>query len=987
MEEDALLSTHDTEQNETESHLHQAIELTSTAHNDYALVIDGDPEDQKPEEVEEEKYNYTSASITQNDIKQISIQENVDEEKYAIHNGRKISIAADFVAPEVDDYMKCAGEITKCNSVSRIIYLLQFYKNALALNNNNTMAKIYEHINSLDKYTVSVFMEDWYHAKSKHFKTQNDYELFKNDEQINCENKTYTNCSHFGRYQRDRNREMYDVNVEIDHKNVLLRDQLDSIHTFIFHSSHDPASDEDESREEYDVVSSPSDEDESKIIENFNENTDTVIVEMKTDTIATTIDGQNDDKVWESVPVSVSECNSAQLLYIFNNGNVFDGLNKLLNFKINIIDYIRENKFDGNTFIHIGRKHFAAKMVQHCNDKKLRSQLGSLYTAVNNFDLSSLIVDDRIEQDQADENVWSTSPTSITDCNLKQIMHILDNSNVFSKLDRLNEHKNEIIRYIQQQDWDGCKLIDMKRKEFITDIAQFFNNNKLKAQLGSLYRAIINFDVTNFIRNVNNQDSETEIKEEKKQQDVHVIKNNKFVTLMESDNNKNELSYYAFGEQYRYTDNLREHPLYIKPKHESIKTELFTYFYNLNHVTDNSILLSGQSEVINSMEPDAQSLLHKIVNVQQITNDELQKHVSIKLEEKFHQQSDVIELVKLGYDNYAMIIQNIHKLCNQLPKHFRYFPNGIFVEILNSKWQHIERKEQNEEKHLQLGPMALIALMAKKKDEFCNLMKQRCKQFPSLQRTINAWKRGSFKNNIIPVATMNNFNKDWVIKTFETNEKELNSIIQTAVTAAIHNAVITNREKYIKYQNNQRCNHFIQKAILKSEMKSVKKLKAVWYHGINEYHEINVNDSLPLDHIIALICYTDISDLCTSFRGTYRRKTRNESIHEQKLRHAAYANMGRLMYEAFVFYASKDNQIQTLYHGISIPLVFPGLYCTFNQPTSTTTSAQIASNFCSGGGIVLRFESSESSKHIRTLDMGLFSCFDAEEEHLIFETR
>eukprot|EP01084_Bolivina_argentea_P238310 400374_1 len=95
MEEDALLSTHDTEQNETESHLHQAIELTSTAHNDYALVIDGDPEDQKPEEVEEEKYNYTSASITQNDIKQISIQENVDEEKYAIHNGRKISIAAE----------------------------------------------------------------------------------------------------------------------------------------------------------------------------------------------------------------------------------------------------------------------------------------------------------------------------------------------------------------------------------------------------------------------------------------------------------------------------------------------------------------------------------------------------------------------------------------------------------------------------------------------------------------------------------------------------------------------------------------------------------------------------------------------------------------------------------------------------------------------------------------------------------------------------
>eukprot|EP01084_Bolivina_argentea_P145871 255561_1 len=132
---------------------------------------------------------------------------------------------------------------------------------------------------------------------------------------------------------------------------------------------------------------------------------------------------------------------------------------------------------------------------------------------------------------------------------------------------------------------------------------------------------------------------------------------------------------------------------------------------------------------------------------------------------------------------------------------------------------------------------------------------------------------------------------------------------------------------------------YIEKANLKFEMISVKKMKAVWYHGMNEYHKIKPGGSFNIEHIIALICYTDISHLCTAFRETYRRKDQNELLNEQIERHQMFAHMGRLLYESFVFYASKDSKIQILYHGMSTPLVFATLYASFDVPTSTTTAS------------------------------------------------
>eukprot|EP01084_Bolivina_argentea_P079618 144388_1 len=131
---------------------------------------------------------------------------------------------------------------------------------------------------------------------------------------------------------------------------------------------------------------------------------------------------------------------------------------------------------------------------------------------------------------------------------------------------------------------------------------------------------------------------------------------------------------------------------------------------------------------------------------------------------------------------------------------------------------------------------------------------------------------------------------------------------------------------------------------------------AVWYQGINENHQIYPNQAMQTDHVLALILYAQCTELCTAFRETYRKLDENEPKDELISRHEEFANMGRLIYESFVFFASTASQVKTLYHGMTIQLLFKTLYCTFSAPTSTTTAQSTASNFCGGTGIVMQFE-------------------------------
>eukprot|EP01084_Bolivina_argentea_P307493 531503_1 len=152
--------------------------------------------------------------------------------------------------------------------------------------------------------------------------------------------------------------------------------------------------------------------------------------------------------------------------------------------------------------------------------------------------------------------------------------------------------------------------------------------------------------------------------------------------------------------------------------------------------------------------------------------------------------------------------------------------------------------------------------------------------------------------------------------------QDIKSFFISYTKSVLKEATVKNRNNYVQRKNEQRFQSFYHKAQMKSQMSSIKQIKAVWYHGLNKHHQIMPNDTLSISHITAIICYSDNSTLCTSFRETFRSKGQNETIEQQKNRHQEFRHIGKLLYESFVFFGNTDGKIKTLYHGISIPLLF-----------------------------------------------------------------
>eukprot|EP01084_Bolivina_argentea_P225578 381171_1 len=367
---------------------------------------------------------------------------------------------AKFPSPEISDYIECQNEdhdISSCNVVQRIIHLLTVYQQYHLQLTSSSTTSIYEYLLSLKKYDVSRFMEDWYQVKKNHLKNEEDKAWIKRNSYMQCQNSKQ--CSYFHRHQRERSVQMYSHNTKQNLKDLILIDQLDSIHVFIFHS---------------------------------------------------------------------------------------------MNLQIEDVD---ENKY--------------------------------------NFDSEQQYISD----------IWWNKPVSIKQCSIDQIVWILNNE-LFEMLkpttrDKLINRKSEIIKYIEENNFDGEKLTNMNRKEFGDILKHHLKNKKLKAPLSVLHSAILKYNLP------------IETKTESKQEVLDFLKNNnKFMTQVDTKREHSKVPYYSFGQQYRYTDNLKEHPFYIQQKYKSFYQELCNYFERINGVEDVKILLHSQTHTTQTLE---QSEIHPIL--------------------------------------------------------------------------------------------------------------------------------------------------------------------------------------------------------------------------------------------------------------------------------------------------------------------------------------------------------------------------------------
>eukprot|EP01084_Bolivina_argentea_P091329 164421_1 len=827
--------------------------------------------------------------------------------------GKKWINTTDFVSPRITDYMNCCDDILKCNAVQRIIHLLEEYnRRQKALeNSHDPTVCMYEYITSLQHYSVSTFMEDWYHTKTKHFKTENDYCIFTNNQQINCNH----NCMYLGRHQRPRGRAVYDIKKEIDFKNIILRDQIDSIHTFIFHAAS-----------------------------------------LRNVTIHTEHDSFS----------------------------------------------YSEEKYD-----------------EHL--------------------LNISVVADNIPKKQYEHDVLFDGISSVKQCTLEQILYIVTHQNWLDELVKLTHHKNEILNYFKENQLNGNTLLTMGRKNFYHLVSKHLSDNKAKGHLGKLYSYIQKFDITQMHqKNVVHGSLQLEHKKTET-----IVNSSKFTT---SATNKQKNSYYAFGEQYRYTNNFKrmDHPWFVSNKYPSLRKELCEFLKRINETTDKKNLLNSQLETIENIPMDVhvRSFVIEAIKMQSVktnffnlwqqndsNDDDIITLMNIITNSKLFQYSTTYDMsnnllfqnslpapyhnmtikVKTGLVNFLQKMNTQHKkglfqanvydintlnnMINIIAEQifvddFRdYLPKRNYVEIINNRCQqlvvdlvygYIKVHSENIAKVRE----NCFALKLMSNSKLMNL----CLKYYNEEHTVHT----IYFNLVMQHITGKNVESysaatNALFVVLKVDKQMFYQVCIEQLQLQLREVIADNRNEYIKYQNEKRAQPYIQKANEKFCMKSVKAMKATWYHALNAYHKILPGDGLSVEHIIAIVCYSDNTELCTSFRETYRSISNNESFKQKKNRHSQFANMGRLIYEAFIFYATTKSEVTILYHGMSVPLLFTTLYCTFNAPTSTTTASSVASTFAENG-IVIKFEANSSVKFIKTLDMSLFSCFDAEEEHLIFET-
>merc|ERR1712228_650569 len=114
-------------------------------------------------------------------------------------------------------------------------------------------------------------------------------------------------------------------------------------------------------------------------------------------------------------------------------------------------------------------------------------------------------------------------------------------------------------------------------------------------------------------------------------------------------------------------------------------------------------------------------------------------------------------------------------------------------------------------------------------------------------------------------------------------------------------------------------------------------LKARKQSNLNNICHIVPNSIIRLDHIIALMLYTNMDDLQREFKKGCRFLVEdNENVDLVKLRNAEIANWCRLLWESITFFGESISKKQVFYHGLNCKLLFGSVIAAFNCPTSTT---------------------------------------------------
>eukprot|EP01084_Bolivina_argentea_P179939 310897_1 len=900
------------------------------------------PEDQmeRKEETEivfynESKEEMFNAEHSSSDNIQLTVMETT--------NGQQ-GFVSEFKAHTSTDHIDCKSNdhnIKECNVLKRILYVLKQYdlnkqQASTSSNESAQVTEIYETISSKD-YNISTLMEDWHQIKKIHFKDKTQLEWIRNNIDFRCSDiKT---CKHLRRYRRNREHETYPVNSAYESKHLILMDHLNSIHTFIFHS----------------------------------------------------------------IPESIHNCTVKHIIWIINNyifNNKIQNKNekiiaKLSQYKIKIIEFINENKLDGNELIKRGRKKFASSLKQYLKNKKLHSPSATLYSEIFSYFQTDTTSNELTIMNKKDQTT-NPQPNSKFVTKLenktptKALYYSFGTQYKYTK--DLEQHPLYVkpkYESIKEELYEYHKRINETKDANILLYRQLMTIQQMKPSLQPILQHVVQkeyfeyFDET--VDNIDLLWTPSDI----------YIEN-------EIDQNYNEKhqNYNIIGQYYELLihiiTQLCEYITQQDISHNFLPVITSKIIPALLNVDFNKIqqLLSQNAEIdITDELNDAMKTIIEYEFEKQKTTEETDSKHDIE-----HIQA-IEEAWNKIYRTYQSIFyqKQVMGLNPYLIACALSFPE--FTKRLQDIWQAFKNTQSADFVQFSFNVLSKIS----KRQFYNKYIRSKVMNFQPtdyvkqlLDKIGSLWIDSNDRTKRIdgePSTQIFQEVESILLYLFVQNPKEPYSLRKILsihfikfAKDILNEQIKLNRHKYIVYQKTKRSEPYITKSNVIINMSYAKQMKATWYEGMNDHHQIHPNQPIKKEHVLALIIYADCTALCTAFRETYRAFD-SEDLKEQVARHSYFAHMGKLVYESFVFYSSRNSEVTVLYHGMSMELCFKTLFCAFDAPTSTTTLFSVANGFSQQTGIIMMLQSSESTKHIKTLDMDVFSCFDHEEEHLIFETR
>ena len=151
-------------------------------------------------------------------------------------------------------------------------------------------------------------------------------------------------------------------------------------------------------------------------------------------------------------------------------------------------------------------------------------------------------------------------------------------------------------------------------------------------------------------------------------------------------------------------------------------------------------------------------------------------------------------------------------------------------------------------------------------------------------------------------------------------------------------------------------------------------------------------------HLHSLLLYTDFTDFCTEFARTVRVDTEVEDVDSVNKRHAPYFHISKAMREAIDLFGTscngrlngypsdrkrRDEESGPFWCGLKCVINVPQFAISFNGPTSTTKTKEIAVRFAGERGMIMVMNNKEeSAKFEKFINVKWLSAFPEEDERL-----